>query len=69
MGPWSEVERCRAVKLHPGSRRGVGVRRFPLAAAGKKSSAASFSAPGRTRAIARLGRCPRVFVDPFAFFC
>ena len=31
MGPWREVEHSRPVKLHPGSRRGVGVRRFPLA--------------------------------------
>ena len=33
-----------------------------------EQSAASRGAPGRTRAIARLGRCPRVFVGPFAFF-
>ena len=38
-----------------------------LAAAGKKT-AASRGAPGGTLAIARLGRCPRMFVDSFAFF-
>ena len=33
-----------------------------------KQSTASRGAPGRTRAIARLGRCPWLFVDPFAGF-
>ena len=32
MGPLREFDRRKAVKLHPGSRRAVGVRRFPLAA-------------------------------------